>query len=87
MVVKVDRSIELQKKDWILFSDGSIMRINNRTYPILQKNPDPKYRSWLTGLVTMKGQHHPSVYGTFISVGWIDGIEVQIWRRLKTAEV
>jgi len=45
MFLKVDRELVLEKGDWVLFSGNQVMRINNRTYPMLLKNPDKDYRT------------------------------------------
>jgi len=81
MFLKLPREIELQKKDWILFSDGSVMKVNNRTYPMLLKNPCKDYRTWVCGMVRMESRWHPSLHGRLVSLGWIDGLEIQVWRR------
>jgi hypothetical protein len=81
MFLKVSREIELHKGDWIRFTDGSLMRINNKTYPVLQKNPDKNYRVWCCGMWVIESRWHPSLRGSLICKGWIDGIEVEVWRR------
>lgn len=82
MFLKVDRELVLEKGDWVLFSGNQVMRINNRTYPMLLKNPDKDYRTWHCGMVTIESRWHPSLHGSLVGKGWIDGIEVEVWRRI-----
>ena len=86
MFLKVDRNMELEKGDWILFSDGSVMKINNKTYPMLLKNPDKNYRTWVCGMKRINSSWHPSLHGFLVCKGWIDNIEVEVWRRNTAAE-
>lgn len=84
MYLKVPRSIQLKKHDWVRFDTGEVMKITNKTYPMLDKFPEKDYQRWLTGMKTLEAKKHPSEYGFQVCWGYIDNIRVEVWRRHPT---
>ena len=74
--IKVPRDVVIVKWDWIVVN-GQTMRVKNKPYKKLVKNPSADYVYYHCGCDG--SSFDPRPIGTRKAPCWVDGLEAEIW--------